>query len=574
MKKFILFAGALLGSVASNAQSANPGYLDINNIKAKVNADGSLFWDFANGKFEAPKGSGRHTIFANALWVGGFDASNALKVAGQTYRQTGTDFWPGPLNSLAIIDSATIADFDRVWKLNQCDIEAFNNWVLSGSTGVNPIDSAANEAIMNWPTLTPDGAPLAPFNDANTNGVYEPLAGDVPLIKGDQSIFFVCNDKGGIHGETGGTAIGLEFQVMVYGYSCPDDSALYNTIFTNYKIINKSSFRLDSAFIGNWTDFDIGSPTDDFVGCDVTRGAYYAYNGDMVDDFPPAGLLAYGANPPAQAVTFLAGPYATANGVDDLASSTANGTNYGDGITDNERLGMSKFMYFNNDGSVTGNPSGALDFYNYLSGTWRDATPMTYGGTGHLTGVPCDYMLPATSDPLGFGTNGVPQPAWDETTTGNLPGDRRGLGSYGPFTFQPGAVHELDFAYVYARATSGGNLASVTVMQERIDSIRQKFNGPMTACGCSISAGITNSSNEILFTIYPNPATENITVQFTTGIKNGDARIYDAKGKMVRNISAVNSDEQIISLTGLENGLYLITVNNGKSLSTKRFIKQ
>ncbi|HEY0030449.1 MAG TPA: T9SS type A sorting domain-containing protein [Bacteroidia bacterium] len=573
MKKVLLLVASIISFDSAQAQTGCSNCLDINNIEAGVNPDGSLFWDFALGQFEVPKGSGRNTIFANALWIGGVDASNTLKIAGQTYRQTGTDFWPGPLDAAAATDSTTIANFNRVWKINQCDIDTYSSWFNAGASGTNPTDVTAMSTILDWPAFSPSGAPLAPFTDANSNGVYDPSAGDVPLIKGDQAIFFVCNDKGGVHSETGGASIGLEIQAMVYAYSCPNDSALYNTIFTSYNIINRSSFALDSVFIGNWTDFDIGSATDDFVGCDVTRGAFYAYNGDLVDDNPPAGQLAYGANPPAQAVVFLQGPYAAPNGLDDPASSSVNGTNYGDGIADNERLGMSKFMYYINDNGILGNPSMATDFYNYLTGTWKNGSSMTYGGNGHLTGVACDYMFPGTSDPLGFGTNLVPQPAWDETTAGNMPADRRGVGSTGPFQLQPGSVQTMDFAYVYGRATTGGNLASVTVMQERIDSVRSKF-GNIAGCGCSGTTGISSLTNNNTFEIYPNPAADNIIINYVASSKNITANIYDTTGKLVKEIKSLGTGENQIAVADLKNGLYLINIIDGNTSSTKRFVKQ
>lgn len=575
MKKLVLLVATITSVVSANAQFPTMyDHIDINNIKAEVNSDGTLFWNLATGQFEVPKGSGVHTIFANALWIGGVDASSTLKIAGQTYRQTGTDFWPGPLSSMATTDSATMNAYNKIWKINKCDIDTYINWFTSGASGTNPTDSTAMQTILDWPTTGIAGAPLAPYADVNGNGVYDPYAGDYPLIKGDQALFFVYNDKGGVHGETGGAAIGLEIQGMAYAYSCTNDSALYNTIFTNYKIINKSSSTLYSTYIGNWTDLDIGSASDDFVGCDVTRGAYYGYNGDLVDDNPPAGQLAYGANPPAQAVVFLEGPYADPNGIDDASTTTPNGTNYGDMIADNERLGMSKFLYFNNDGSSTGNPSSAVDFYNYLSGNWKDATPWTYGGNGHLTGVQTDYIFPGASDPLGFGTAMVPQAPWDETSSGNMPGDRRGIGSFGPFTFQPGLVEDITFAYVFGRATSGGNLASVTVMDERIDSIRQKYSNGIATCGCVSMTGINDLSNDNSLSIYPNPASNNITINFTSSSKNVSIKIYDTTGRLVKNIDNAKAGESSINIAELESGLYLLNLQDGNNSTTKRFIKQ
>ncbi|MGZ4033518.1 MAG: T9SS type A sorting domain-containing protein [Bacteroidia bacterium] len=576
MKKFTVIIVLHLLMQVANAQIINGNDLDINNIKARINADGSLFNDYGtsfNQGFEVPKGSGRHTMFAGNLWFGGVDASGILKLGAQTYRQTGTDFFPGPLTITATTDSATMTDFNRVWKINKCDIDTYYNWFSSGQIGPNPTDSVAMNTILTWPAFSPSGLTLAPFVDVNSNGTYEPLAGDHPQIKGDQAIFFVYNDKGGLHTETGGTPIGVEIQGMAYAYSCTDDSALYNTIFTNYKIINRSSFLWDSVFVGNWSDIEIGGGVDDFIACDVTRGAYYGYNGDLIDT-PIGTELAYGANPPAQAVVFLKGPHAYANGIDDPAASVPNGTGYGDGIADNERLGMGKFLYYVNDYTVTGNPTVPLEYYNYILGAWKDSSPWTYGGNGYGPGVQCKYLYPATSDPLGYGTSMVPQPNWSEESVGHVPGDRRGLGSYGPFIMQPGTVEDIDFAYVFGRATSGGNLASITVMQERIDSIKQKFVAGITACGCSTSTGINNLTMDNSISIYPNPASENITINFTSSSKNNSLKIYDVTGRLVKNISNVKSGESSINISDLKNGLYLLNLQEGNNYLTKRFVKQ
>jgi hypothetical protein len=393
------------------------------------------------------------------------------------------------------------------------------------------------------------------------------------LIKGDQAIFFVYNDNGGIHTEVLGSApIGIEIQGMMYAYSCSHDSALNNTVFSNYKIINKSGLRVDSLFIGNWSDLDIGSTSDDFIGSDVTRGDYYAFNGDLIDDAAPSGQLTYGANPPAQAVVFLRGPVADANGIDDLV--TANGSNYGDGIVDNERLGMSKFMYYNNDASVTGNPASAADYYNYIKGIWKDGTSMTYGGNGHLTGVACNYMFPGSSDPLGYGTSLIPQSPWDQIGSGYLPGDRRGLGSVGPITLQQGSVNELDFAYVYGRATAGGNLASITVMNEHIDSIKQKFTNGIVGCGCAVETGIHTYENANALSIYPNPASENIIIRYVSTSKNVVVKMYDVTGQLVRSTTNIVSGENTVNISALAKGLYLLSVQDGTTTITKRFIKQ
>lgn len=594
MKKKLLLIIAILNFVSTNAQTIAGSNLDINNIKAAINSDGGLFWDNTSSVFEVPNGSGKNTIYASGLWIGGYDSIGQLHIAGQTYRQTGTDFFPGPIDTTGIYGNNYDSTWNRVWKINKCAIDAYQNWMAVGSIGSNPLlsgnsaDTSAMEVIAHWPAFNMFGQPLAPFVDINFDGAYDPASGDVPLIKGDQAVFFVYNDARGTHNQTGALPLGVEIQGMAYAFSCSNDSALYNTIFTNYKIINKSATRLDSTFIGNWTDTDIGWYKDDYFGCDVIRGAYYGYNGTVVDGSGQA--TAYGVNPPAQAVLFLNGVWADPNGIDDPLGTLPNATNCGDGITDNERLGMAKFMYFNNNAdSVNGNPTVGDDWYQYLSGAWRNGTPWTYGGDGTSGSIACDYMYPGVSDSAGFGVGGninnpIYMPVWDDS----VPDDRRGLGSYGPFTLKSGATQEIDFAYVYGRTTSGGNLASVDVMKNHIDSIRQKFESAplnlIAGCGCNGTTGIKNIAINNTFTIYPNPVSDKITIEFETATSFSSIEIKNILGQTVKTIysraflNGKNNTSTKISMTidvnEFSKGLYFVQLQGETKILSKIFVKQ
>src|SRR5437868_15080728 len=83
--------------------------LDIGNVRARILMNGDMWWDLVGSSlYEVPKNSGKHSLFAGALWIGGHDQSGQLKVAAQTYRQGGSDFWPGPLDTTNATVSATV----------------------------------------------------------------------------------------------------------------------------------------------------------------------------------------------------------------------------------------------------------------------------------------------------------------------------------------------------------------------------------------------------------------------------------------------------------------------------------
>lgn len=485
----------MAGCVNATAQSD----LDINNVRAKILNGGDMWWDlFGNSeaRYAVPKPPsgqiGPSSQFASSIWIGGYDAGGSLKTAAQTYRQNGNDYWPGPLTSTATVDPSTCIAWDKFFKINRADVESYYSWVMNPAGLDNPIEGTqAMDVINTWPAFGPDGQPLAPFYDVNTDGFYDPSVGDVPdfditgtrgcnaQLFGDQCLFWVFNDKGNIHTETGGAAIGIEVQAQAFAFSTTDE--LNNATFLKYKIINKSSFRMDSTFFGVWDDADLGWYMDDYVGCDVGLGFGMLYNGAEVDGTGQA--TAYGSNPPAIGIDFFEGPFADADGMDNPASEVpASFLNYGDMLPDNERLGMCKFMYFNNNNNnVNGNPSAGDDFYQYLTGSWRNGTRITYGGDGTTGSVICDYMFPGTSDPYGYGVGGdinnpISMPNWDEMSENNVPNDRRFLESSGPFTLQPGAVNIVTIGVPWARATQGGPLASVALLKGADSKAQALFN--------------------------------------------------------------------------------------------------
>lgn len=493
--------GALGGRIGSNQRNGNSSEqllasctpataktdLDINNVRTTILTGGDMWWDLNTAKYEVPKGGGAHSIFAGSLWIGGLDAGGQLKVAAMTYRQTGNDFWPGPLDTINVSTSQDVCDaYDKHWKITRKEVEDYVEYLAGNASAGYVIP----QSILTWPgngdASKNQGRFLAPFHDADGDGVYNPSAGDYPgytldgqvdcrkdQLFGDQTLWWVFNDKGNVHTETGAQAIGLELQAQAFAFTTNDD--INNMTFYKYKVINRSTISVNSCYFGVWVDSDLGAYDDDYVGCDVTRGLGYTYNGDANDGTSATAQPgAYGANPPALGVDFFQGPAADpGDGID----------NNHNGVTDEagEQIIMSKFLYYNNDFTIIGNPENATHYYNYLIGLWKDGTPFTYGGNGYGGAVTCNYMFPGTSDPQNYGTNGTVPPfqGWSESNTGqgaNVPFDRRFLQSAGPFTLQPGAVNYVTTGVVWARATAGGPSASVELMRVTDDKAQALFN--------------------------------------------------------------------------------------------------
>ena len=252
--------------------------LDLNNINARVDNIG-LFRDAINGlaAFEVPKGSGSNTIFAANLWVAGKNQDSVYSNS-ETFNTQLTYGRSGPIMDSVYYDKNYSYEWDRLWKISNLDIIYHqNNW---NSGGYQPI-----EVIASWPahgdTSKGQAFYLAPFVDNNGDGIYNPYDGDSPKIKGQQAIYFIYND---MREQITNRPMNSEIHGMAYAYKCPSDSAIYNTIFLDYTIYNRSNLTYDSTYIGMWNDFDIGNYSDDAIACDVARSTFYAFNGDSVDE--------------------------------------------------------------------------------------------------------------------------------------------------------------------------------------------------------------------------------------------------------------------------------------------------
>lgn len=557
-------------------------FIQVNNVRARINTGGDMWWNLDNvSQYYIPAATSKTSVFSGSLWIGGLDINNQLKLAAIRYRGGGTDYYTGPLtlDGTAAIDEETCSEWDDLFQINRADVDEFIQWFNSDNKAEDFPGYVIPIEIVDYPAhgdvSKGQSYYMAPFRDVDGNGDYDPNQGDYPyyditndlcplnfvgdpdyipaptmeselyedyfggilvdqVLKGDETLWWVFNDKGNVHNETEGSPIGMEIRAQAFGFTTNDE--INNMTFYSYEIINRSTYELTQTYFSPWIDTDLGYAWNDYIGCDVNRGLGYCYNGTPVDD---GGPEAYGEQPPAVGVDFFQGPYMdpdssdnpaykgdgllgpsindcsivsfdgslvtltygnndSASGVFRVESAAINGVNFGNGIVDDERYGMRRFVYHNNGGAAyMTDPSEAPKYYNFLRGIWNDNTKMYYGGNAHVTsgalGPECNFMFPGDSDPCNWGTNGLPPNGgfnqeglyWTEEIVGNNPSDRRFMQSAGPFTLKPGAVNYITVGLPWARAISGGPWASVELLrivddkcQALFDNCFKVINGP------------------------------------------------------------------------------------------------
>ncbi|MES2566955.1 MAG: T9SS type A sorting domain-containing protein [Bacteroidota bacterium] len=550
--------------------------LDINQVKAGMSNRSDMHWDIGgtqNPAYEVPKGSGANSSIASALWIGGLDAGNQLHGGAQTYRQNGVDFWPGPLDTInATIDTATSKSYDKIWKVSYTDINTFINAYNSGSVIATP-------DMLTWPAhgAGNNSRNLAPFVDFNGDGLYNPNDGDYPKIKGDQTLYFIYNDKLAAH-STSFTPMGIEVQGMAYAYGCPDAvngrNELAYTTFYDYKIINRSSMNYHDVYVSMFSDVDLGYYGDDYIGSNVADNYGYAYNGDAFDD-TAGGSVGYGSHIPAQGFNIVKGPVANVNdGID----------NNNNGIVDEtgEDCKLNKLTYFLNEFAGMGSmhpqidPRNSNEYYNYMTGFWRDGNPFTCGGNGYGGTVPSGWMYPG--DPNNNGVSTDPSNTcgyWKET---GVAGDRRMILGSGPFTLNAGQMQEVEYAFVTSfdsSSSTNSRLLSVAKLKTDIQKINTFYN-QMNKPNClqTIDVGMREVIKQNDFSFYPNPAKSLLYVAANIeGISKIQYVVVDVLGKQVLS-GDNNSGKFSININDLNSGIYFLRLLVNNSVVVKKFVRE
>jgi hypothetical protein len=253
-------------------------------------------------------------------------------------------------------------------------------------------------------------------------------------------------------------------QVTAFGFGSGPD-ALNQATFYRLRVVNRSANRLEDAYLGYWSDPDLGDASDDWTGSDTLRQFAYVYNADNNDGTGTGGT--YGPAPPATGVQFVHGPIALPNGRDDNRN--------GEIDEPDERNGMSSFMYFINGTAVpTNDPANGIEMNHMMRGRWTDGTPLTEGGLGLNPGSNLVTTYAHPGDP-------VLNRFWSARCPGSLqscgpsltPGNWKFVVSTGPFELAPSETDEVLIAVIFGQGSD--NFDSVSVLRRASGVVRGAF---------------------------------------------------------------------------------------------------
>jgi hypothetical protein len=429
-------------------------------------------------------------LYHSAFQIFGLQDGNLTGVGG-IYPPTLNGAFCGPLSD--VYSNEYMQKYNRVWKVSQAEIDYHlaHWWEPSYQAPIDILQWPGNGNLDNGET-----AVLAPFNDYNNNNLYEPLLGETPTIKGDVASFSL-GSNGHAHSlpyydnPIMPNSSMIEMSTMHYVFLNHPSKAVANTVFTDYRFISKESLSWSNVFCGFYEDFDIGTPTDDYIGCDTTRNLIFGYNGDDNDQIS-SGSYGYGNTPPACGLRFL-----------------------------NRNMHAAVYFY-NSTNPILGQPQNANGVYQILQGNHLDGSPII----NPLTQQPTKFMYSGE-----IGQSGV----WNEANAGNVSSDRRMMASINIGDLIPNNPICITTATIAAQdSISSGSPSnnSVFLMKLYSDTIQTFFEMHLQSENCGQLVGIQESTQELTDIIaYPNPSNDVIHISSN---ENGINSIvaYDQMGQI------------------------------------------
>jgi hypothetical protein len=122
------------------------------------------------------------------------------------------------------------------------------------------------------------------------------------------------------------------------------------------------------------------------------------------------------------------------------------------------------------------------------------------------------------------------------------------------------------------------NVGSLSVIYARGNSTTygQHSGGPsnryFTVLELSATAGVSEAER-LDFEMFPNPASEEITVQLPVGSDDASIELYDYIGRLALR-KKITLSESTITVQGLSSGMYILKVLSDDKIGAKKFIKE
>ena len=152
----------------------------------------------------------------------------------------------------------------------------------------------------------------------------------------------------------------------------------------------------------------------------------------------------------------------------------------------------------------------------------------------------------------------------------------------GDWTLVSNTVSSSTRTIVATRANDTGNsndhtfsasAGSLTVIWA-IGASSQYSSGHSNRSATTLSVTLGIPENKLLsFEMYPNPASDVLTVQLPTGTEKAEVSVFDYTGRLVSS-KTISSNDSTLDVQNISKGIYIIRVATNSKIGVQRFIKK
>lgn len=100
------------------------------------------------------------------------------------------------------------------------------------------------------------------------------------------------------------------------------------------------------------------------------------------------------------------------------------------------------------------------------------------------------------------------------------------------------------------------------------------WDGPVAQDKWNMTTSISENVKEKHFSIYPNPTTEDVKVQFSNATLNADFYIYNVTGELVWQTKVSNTNQKEMVVNDLTKGVYFVKYQSKDKIETQKLIVQ
>lgn len=124
---------------------------------------------------------------------------------------------------------------------------------------------------------------------------------------------------------------------------------------------------------------------------------------------------------------------------------------------------------------------------------------------------------------------------------------------------------EIDFISFSGNTTAAPNLSSSTMV---MDNLQVKASSTDTLLG------LNQIANDEDFSVFPNPATNLVSISSTSNSSINNVEMFDINGRIIKSIPLDNLSNVDITISDLSSGVYMMRITTDQGTATKKIVKQ